>query len=103
MLMTADDKQERRNMAEIQQLRRDWRSAEQLREVADALRLHAAKLDAQVKAMQDLKATDVYVDGVTKSERGLGLIGEFITHIQIALLKGQTRTEADTRKRIKRS
>jgi hypothetical protein len=94
--------QERHRMSDVQSTRRDWQSRDQLLELAKALREEAAKLDAQATATHDLGMDEVFIDGVTKADRGLLLVREFVGNVQIALIKGRVR-KADTRKRIRRS
>ena len=100
MLMAAEPKKDRHRAAEIQQLRRDWRSASQLRELADAMREQAARLEAFAKALEDKGGHEVYVDGVTKGDNSRKLFTGFVTNVEVGLVRKKIR-KPDTRKRIR--
>lgn len=103
MLMAAEEKRGRPNMADIQALRYGWKTSTELTEFVAQLRDQAAQLEGFVRALTDQNADEVYIDGVTKMARGIELADEFNQNVQVGIFKKKIRNTADTKKRIKRS
>ncbi len=77
------------------QLRRGEKSPDDIRRQADTLREQVGELLGLAQAMDDLQMETLVVDGVTKIERGVKLVDEFVANLEAAISKEKRQRRRD--------
>ena len=79
------------------QLRRGEKTPDDIRRQADTMREQVGELLGLAQAMDDLQMDTLVVDGVTKIERGVKLVDDFVANLEAAISKEKRQRRRDDR------
>jgi hypothetical protein len=79
------------------QLRRGEKTSDDIRRQADTMREQVGELLGLAQAMDDLQMDRLVVDGVTKIERGVKLVDDFVANLEAAISKEKRQRRRDDR------